>query len=83
MFPLLEMNKSPKFLLLLSAAIGLAIAGGAPFEHNSLDAGIVAFADGDVDYRLGYKVYPIKYELEITPYFADVSVDEGILGDGP
>lgn len=56
-----------KGFLLLSAAIVLIV--GSPVENEVLD---IESRQGTVNYRLTDDFIPISYEIELTPYFAQV-----------
>lgn len=62
-----------RLLLVSMAFFGYAIS--SPLELRMvLDTGVTPILDNDnVDYRLKRDVLPEKYELHITPYFANVS----------
>lgn len=57
-------------LVFALAVLGSALA--SPLEYES-DVEITPFAEGDIDYRLTYDIIPTRYDLEFTPYFANVT----------
>lgn len=58
------------FLLVVLAVFGLALS--IPLEDQP-EVEITPFADGDIDYRLNEDILPVRYDLEFTPYFANVT----------
>lgn len=63
------MNLIRKLLLLLSAVI--VLAAGSPVEFKAFDTEIAPLVE-DIEHRLNDDVIPLKYELELTPYFVNV-----------
>lgn len=63
------MNLIRKLSLLLSAVI--VLAAGSPVEFRAFDTEIAPLVE-DIEHRLNNDVIPVKYELELTPYFVNV-----------
>lgn len=60
-----------KTLLVLSSLTGFI--AGSPIEEKQQDIAVAQAIVNPADYRLPTDVLPETYELEITPYFANVS----------
>lgn len=61
-----------KVVLLLSAAV-IGLAQGSPAEFTLDDVVIAPRAEPDLKYRLPDDVKPLKYEVQLTPYFVAVN----------
>lgn len=63
-------------LLVVLAVFGLALS--IPLEDQP-EVEITPFTDGDIDYRLNDDILPVRYDLEFTPYFANVTFQKNNL----
>lgn len=75
------MKSTARAVLLLSALIGLAF--GSPIDIESSGNGIpIKAAAADLTYRLPTNVWPSRYELEVTPFFAADATHTAFSFDG-